>query len=283
MIIFKTAEDISSFLLQRKKTGTHIGFVPTMGALHKGHIGLIIQAKKECPLVVSSIFINPTQFNDPKDFEKYPSTVEQDIAALESAGCDVLFLPSVHEIYPAGISRPVNYDLGFLDTVLEAKFRPGHFQGVCQVVERLFRIVNPDNAYFGQKDYQQCMVIKKLINLLQLDINMILCPTERETSGLAMSSRNMRLSEENKIRASEIYRTLLNISTEIKNGQTDLTVIKETAISSLTKKGFIPDYVDIADAATLEPLDIWDGKIKLVALVAAFLDGVRLIDNMVIS
>ncbi len=282
MIIYKNEKDIQAFLLPKKQQGHVTGFVPTMGALHQGHTGLIGKAKKECGMVAASIFVNPTQFNDPTDFEKYPHTLEKDIYALEVAGCDVLFLPSVKEIYPDGLGRKVNYELGYLDTVLEAIYRPGHFQGVCQVVERLLKMVQPTNLYLGQKDYQQFMVIKKLIELSAFDINIKICPTQREADGLAMSSRNMRLSETDRAKATCIYKTMLFISSQIKDYQTDLKKLKIQAEQILMEDGFKPDYVEIANANTLKLLDKWDGKTPLVILVAAFLNGVRLIDNMVI-
>ncbi|MFT3678809.1 MAG: pantoate--beta-alanine ligase [Ferruginibacter sp.] len=281
MIICKTRNDINTILGKMRTKGKTTGFVPTMGALHQGHISLINTAKKQCAIVVSSIFVNPTQFNDPKDFEKYPVTLEKDIEMLEAAGCDVLFLPAVNEMYPDGLGQKEFYDLGFLETILEGKFRPGHFQGVCQVVERLFRIVNADYSFFGQKDYQQCMVIKKLVELKQLETTIVICPTQRETNGLAMSSRNMRLSEQERSQATVIYQTMTWIKDKIKNGEEDLSLIKEDSRQTLISKGFKPDYVEIANADTLEALDKPMTGIPIVILIAAFLGDVRLIDNMV--
>src|SRR5215468_2087012 len=166
MVIFKTARDLQGYLDKYRKKGKSIGFVPTMGALHDGHLSLLKSSKSHNTVTVCSIFVNPAQFNDPKDFKKYPTTLEQDIFKLETAGCDILFLPPVEEMYPNGIADKKQYDLGYLDTLLEGKFRPGHFQGVCMAVERLLEIVLPDNLYLGQKDFQQCMVINKLIQLM---------------------------------------------------------------------------------------------------------------------
>src|SRR5215470_10136840 len=166
MIIFKYAEQLRHHLDQSRRTGKIIGFAPTMGALHDGHLSLLKKSKEENSLSVSSIFVNPTQFNDPKDYEKYPVTIDQDIYKLESGGCDFLFIPSITEIYPEGISAKKQFDLGYLDQIMEAKYRPGHYNGVCMVVERLLNIVEPDQLYLGQKDFQQCMVIKKLIELM---------------------------------------------------------------------------------------------------------------------
>ena len=280
MILFKKAADLCKWVDAQQEKGNSIAFVPTMGALHAGHISLLEIAKKNNPITVSSIFVNPTQFNDPKDYEKYPITVEKDIAMLEAAGCDVLFLPSVKEMYPSGQKATQHYDLGYLETVLEGTFRPGHFQGVCMVVHRLLEIVQPDNLYLGQKDYQQCMVLTKLVQLECLSTNIIICPTQRETDGLAMSSRNVRLTTEYREKAPLIYQTLQFIQTEIKPG--DITAVKQQAFDKLVAAGFKPDYLEVANAQTLELLNDWDGKTPLVALVAAFAGDVRLIDNLVL-
>ncbi len=259
-----------------------VGFVPTMGALHAGHLSLIDFCRKECSLTVCSIFVNPTQFNDPADFEKYPSTLESDIDRLESAGCDLLFLPSVHEIYPGGLNKINKYELGDLETKLEGAFRPGHFQGVCQVVERLLEIVQPAKLFLGQKDYQQCMVIAKLIVLMGKEeiLSLRICPTLRESDGLAMSSRNMRLNKEERIKAVQVSRVLKMIKEQIKPG--DISGLISSAAFILADEGFRVDYVSVADADNLEPVEEWDGRKKLVALAAAFLNDVRLIDNMIL-
>lgn len=283
MILFKTIEPFREYLEKASLHNKKIGFVPTMGALHPGHLSLVQASKQATDITVCSIFVNPTQFNDPRDFEKYPITIEQDILLLEKQGCDVLFLPSVQEIYPGGTTGGKVYQLGYLETILEGSFRPGHFQGVCQVVERLFTIVQPDLAFFGQKDYQQCMVIRKLLELTGLDktITIHIIPTLRETSGLAMSSRNMRLSEEDKQRATAIYQALLYIQQHLAKESIPTLIAKTQA--QLLQAGFEKiDYVAIANADTLEPVESWNGKTSLVALVAAFLGGVRLIDNLVL-
>lgn len=280
MIIFKNIQELSSYLGQQKEKNSVIGFVPTMGALHQGHISLISLAKETCQMVVASIFVNPTQFNDPKDFEKYPITIDKDIDMLEAAGCDVLFLPSVAAMYPDGLKSTKQYDLGYLETVLEGASRPGHFQGVCQVVERLLEIVQPAKLFVGQKDYQQCMVVNRLVQLMNIKTEIIIAPTQREKDGLAMSSRNMRLSAEARAIAPSIYNMLVWIKDTIEPGPLD-DIVTESC-NKLKQAGFAPDYVSIANAATLELVDTWDGKTKLVALTAAFIDGVRLIDNLVL-
>lgn len=281
MILFKKTTDLSNWIESQRKKENKIGFAPTMGALHPGHISLVEYSKKENEITVASIFVNPAQFNDPGDFDKYPITIEKDIDMLEKAGCDVLFLPTVKEIYPDGTATRKNYDLGFLETVLEGKYRPGHFQGVCLVVERLLNIVKPDNLYLGQKDYQQCMVITRLVELMGEKIKINICPTQREADGLAMSSRNMRLTAEQRKTAVTIYNCLLSIKKNIKPGNTN--GLEQETISMLEKAGFKIDYAEIADANNLSPVNHWDGKQKTVALIAAFLDEVRLIDNMLLN
>jgi pantoate--beta-alanine ligase len=280
MILFKKAAELSEYLAVQRKKGLKTGFVPTMGALHNGHISLINACKAQNNLTVCSIFVNPTQFNNPDDFKKYPKTIEADIYLLEKEGCDIVFLPSTDEIYPSNISI-IHYELGFLETVLEGKYRPGHFQGVCQVVDRLLQIVMPDQLFLGQKDYQQCMVIKKLIELTNTPTELIICATQREESGLAMSSRNMRLSDDEKNNAISIYNTLHLIQKEIQPG--DLRQLKQKATEYLTSKGFTVDYVEIANTATLQLMDNWNGSTPLIALAAAFLNDVRLIDNIILD
>ena len=281
MILFKKSADINAYLLQQQAQGLTVGFIPTMGALHPGHISLLKNAKTGSSIAVCSIFVNPTQFNDSKDFDKYPSTIEKDIDALEKAGCDVLFMPGVAEIYPGGTQQVEKYDLGYLETVLEGKFRPGHFQGVCMVMDRLLTIIPADELYLGQKDYQQCMVIKKLVALKQFRSHINICPTLRENDGLAMSSRNMRLPEQDRKQAVKIFETLSFLKSNIRPG--DLAALKQTAIQNLADAGFKVDYVEIADANDLAILNSWDGHTSTVAVVAAFLGDVRLIDNMILK
>ena len=281
MILFKKAADISAYLLLMKEQGKSIGFIPTMGALHPGHISLLSTSKKKDSISVCSIFVNPTQFNDSKDFDNYPSTIEKDIDELEKAGCDVLFLPTVLEIYPNGTSNAENYNLGYLETVLEGKYRPGHFQGVCLVVNRLLNIIPADELYLGQKDYQQCMVIKRMMELKGFKTTINICPTLREAGGLAMSSRNVRLSENNRKLALKISEALSYIKNNLKPG--DLKLLKQTTTNHLTDAGFKVDYVEIANAENLEIIDNWDGNQKTVALAAAFIGDVRLIDNILLD
>ncbi len=281
MIIFRKVKDIRLFLEKREKQSIKTAFVPTMGALHAGHISLLAAAKKDGIFTICSIFVNPTQFTNQQDFTKYPKTIEQDIFQLEESGCDVLFLPSAEEMYPNGQAPTMNYELGYLETILEGEYRPGHFQGVCQVVHRLLDIVQPDSMYLGQKDYQQCMVVKKLIEIIGSKTKLIICPTEREISGLAMSSRNMRLNDEEKKQAVTIYETLQFLKKELKQG--DLQKLKEIATQKLSDAGFKVDYVEIADSTSLHIINKWNGDTTLVALIAAYLNEVRLIDNLLIT
>ena len=281
MILVKKVSDLKDLLKHEKSKSLQTGFVPTMGALHDGHLSLLSQSVKENQKTVCSIFINPTQFNDVKDFEKYPVTIEQDIVMLEKNGCDILFLPSVQEMYPDGLTSSVHYDLGFLETILEGKYRPGHFQGVCQVMHHLLDMVQPDNLYMGRKDYQQCMVVDRLIKLTGLKTRLHPCPTLREADGLAMSSRNLRLQADDRQKASTLFKALSYLKDQLKPGS--MEGIRKEAMAKLDAKGFKTDYLAIADAKTLEPADHWDGSQNLVALVAAVINDIRLIDNMLIT
>lgn len=252
-----------------------------MGALHQGHISLLETAKKNCDITVCSIFVNPTQFNDKNDFDKYPITIESDVDKLEKAGCDILFLPSASEIYPEFDLVNDTYNLGYLETVLEGKYRPGHFQGVCQVVYRLLKIIPANFLFLGQKDFQQCMVIKKMLELTKIDTIINICPTLREKDGLALSSRNVRLTSDERKNAIEIFKALSYIKNNIAPG--NLSDLKKKTFNRLIEKGFKPDYVEIASADSLTIINDWDGKTKLVALIAAFTGSVRLIDNMLLQ
>jgi pantoate--beta-alanine ligase len=279
MILIKDILTLRKYLLSYTDAGKTIGFVPTMGALHDGHISLVQKAIGENDVFVCSIFVNPTQFNNPKDFEKYPITLQSDIEKLEKAGCGILFLPSVEEMYPPD-EKNEHYELGFLETILEGKYRPGHFQGVCMIVDKLLAAVTPNVLYLGRKDYQQCMVIGKMMQLRHYNIRLNICDTVREKDGLAMSSRNMRLNEVERKQALRIIEALTLIKNNIKKG--NIEALKKEASLFLESNGYKVDYTEIADAETLELQHEWDGKKKLVALVAAYLNEVRLIDNIVL-
>lgn len=278
MIIFHKADAIAKYLSTARQENKIIGFVPTMGALHQGHISLILTAKNQTDIVVCSIFVNPTQFNDPIDFDKYPKTIEQDIYQLEKAGCTVVFLPCPNEIYPHGFKNETHFDLGYIESILDGKFRKGHFQGVCQVVHKLIEIVLPNYLYLGQKDFQQCLVLKKMTAVYYPTLQIVICPTQREDDGLAMSSRNMRLNESERKEAPKLYATLQMIMHNIKPG--NLAEPKINAVQYLTLQGFKIDYIEVANSDTLELLNDWDGKEGIVILIAAFLNEVRLIDNL---
>ncbi len=282
MLICTTKQELHIYFQQQAAKNVLIGFVPTMGALHQGHLSLVKSSQKQCGITICSIFINPTQFNNSKDYEKYPVTTEEDIELLKEIGVDVLFLPNVKEIYPDGTTTLEMYDLGRLEGLLEGYYRPGHFQGVCQVVHRLLNAVNPDRLFLGQKDYQQCMVLKKLVTLIQKNIQVSIIPTEREKSGLAMSSRNKRLSAKALEQAPAIYKAMINIKEKFH--QQSFEILETSAKIFLLQNGFSHiDYIVIADAETLEPLSKANQGQNLIILVAAFIEEVRLIDNLPIT
>lgn len=279
MVIFKNASQLSAYVQKMKNEDRIIGFVPTMGALHKGHLTLVETSKKTDTLTVASIFVNPTQFNNPDDLKHYPVTIERDIEMLLEAGCNVLFLPSVDEIYPPDYTKKL-YALGELEHRLEGFYRPGHFQGVCQVVDRLLDIVSPHHLYLGQKDFQQCMVIRKMLELTgkEKQITLSIVPTQREANGLAMSSRNMRLDPEQKELAAAIFRELSNVKKQLGSRPPD--ELKKTAADRLVEQGFTVDYVEIANQHDLSPARDRSGQ--LVVLAAASIGNVRLIDNLLL-
>jgi pantoate--beta-alanine ligase len=281
MIIFKKSADLRRWLDIQKTVGKKTGFVPTMGALHAGHMHLVEACRSTTDLCICSIFVNPAQFNDPKDFEKYPVSTEKDIEMLARAGTDVLFLPSVPEIYPDGETGLETYDLGGLESILEGRFRPGHFQGVCQVMSRLLGLVKPDHLFMGQKDYQQCLVVNRLIHILRLTVTFHIVPTIREADGLAQSSRNRRLTPDQRKNAVAISQALNEIRGKLVSGNAGQVL--EKARKKLEAAHFKTDYISIARASDLQPIEDWNGKEKAVALIAAFQGDVRLIDNMLLN
>ncbi len=281
MIIFKLSKDLRSHINNAKTQGLSIGFVPTMGALHKGHLSLIVQSKKDTDITICSIFVNSVQFNNLEDFEKYPSSIENDILLLEEAGCDILFIPSEDEIYPDALSKNKHYNIGYLENILEGEFRPGHFQGVCLVVERLLNIIESNYLFLGQKDYQQCLVIKNLVKQMDKKIKVIICRILREKNGLAMSSRNLRLNEEQKEIAASLYKTLISIKKKLP--LKDFIKLKKNAIIKLEKKGFRVDYLELAESKNPTIINDNDKPKSVIILIAAFLNNVRLIDNILIK
>jgi pantoate--beta-alanine ligase len=280
MIIVKKAADLKFILLEEREQNRKIGFVPTMGALHQGHLSLILASLAHSDFTVCSIFVNPTQFNNPEDFKFYPKTIEKDIEQLIAGGCQLLFFPAATEIYPPGY-KAKHYELGSLEHLLEGHFRPGHFQGVCQVMDRLLEIIEPDHLYMGQKDFQQCMVIRKLLQLTHRSekVHLQIHPTERESDGLAMSSRNLRLSAAQREAAPLLYAALSTIKQHIKEQPFDQ--LEEKAAAMLTSKGFQVDYIQIAETETLAKAK--DHTKPLVALVAASIGNIRLIDNLLLN
>ena len=279
MEIFKTKKTLLDYIERQKEMGKKIGFAPTMGALHPGHISLYEAARKENDLVISSIFVNPTQFNNASDLEKYPRTIEKDIEILEkSAFVDAVYIPEVSDIYPEGL-KSREYDFDGLENEMEGKFRPGHFNGVGTVVEELFRQVKPDNAYFGDKDYQQLAIIKKLVEKLNLAIKIHGVPIYREKNGLAMSSRNKRLDHEQCEAAKVIYETLVKVNDWFR-------IITVSEIYQRVKdifenqRGMVLEYFEIADETTLKETDFFYKDRNYRAFIVVFVGDVRLIDNM---
>jgi pantoate--beta-alanine ligase len=276
--IFTTKKDLQQYLLQIKGLNKSIGFVPTLGALHDGHISLIKQAQENNDVVVCSIFVNPTQFNDPKDLEKYPRTIEADITLLEQVNCDILFNPPVSEIYDD--NEQWHLEIGPMEQLLEGKSRPGHYQGVTQVVFKLFNIVNPDMAFFGQKDYQQFSVISKMVELLKMPVQLVMCPIKREADGLAMSSRNIHLTPADRQHSLVLSKTLNWVKENF--NRSEIPQLKHKAELMISaEEGVELDYFEIADGETLLPANK-DTK-TIVALVAAKVGKTRLIDNVLLS
>jgi pantoate--beta-alanine ligase len=264
-----------------KKKGFKTGFVPTMGALHQGHLSLIKMCKNNGEVCFSSIFVNPTQFNDPEDFQKYPRTLDEDIQILADSGCDYVYIPEIHELYPDGQDKIIKIELGHLAQVLEAKSRPGHFDGVITIVKKLFDIFVPDSAYFGQKDYQQYLVIKKMTELFNLSIKLNLCPVIREKDGLAMSSRNRLLTPEERQIAPVIYRTLYEASKSLKIKS--LIEIKNKAEKRLRAYNLVNvEYFEILDAETLLNINFLEDANKILICTALKIGKIRLIDNILV-
>jgi pantoate--beta-alanine ligase len=275
---FTTKTELHQYLSAAQAAGKTIGLVPTMGALHEGHISLIEQAKQQTDVVVCSIFVNPTQFNDPSDLEKYPRPIVSDIEKLEQVYCDVLFNPTVSEIYDDNEQWHLN--IGELENLLEGGSRPGHYQGVTQVVYKLFNIVTPNIAFFGQKDYQQFLVISRMVSLLSMPVKLVMCPIQREPDGLAMSSRNIHLTINDRQHALILSKTLNWVKEHFDADK--IAVLKSEAATIIANEDDVElAYFEIADGDTLHPAVATTKNI--VALVAAKVGNTRLIDNVVIS
>ena len=276
-MIFRS--ELISILENYKKEGKKIGFVPTMGALHEGHLSLVKESKKQSDITVVSIFVNPTQFNDPEDLKRYPRTLEKDLELLKTENCDVVFAPSVEEIYPEPDTR--KFDFGYLETVMEGAKRPGHFNGVGQVVSRLFDIIKPHKAFFGMKDFQQIAIIRNMVHQLHYNIEIISCPIIREENGLAKSSRNMLLDEDHKKNAPHIYATLKKAKELV--SQKNVSEIKQWISDEINNNPYLEtEYVEIVDEMTLQVTKEWEEKGNKVVCVAVYAGKIRLIDNIVL-
>ncbi len=275
--VFNYITDIQKFLKSEREKGHSVGLVPTMGALHEGHLSLVRRAEKENDIVVASVFVNPVQFNNSTDFEKYPRTPERDIEMLQNAGCDAVFVPSEKEMYPVPVTD--KYDFGDLERVMEGVCRPGHFNGVAIVVRKLFEIVMPDRAYFGEKDFQQQAIIRKLVADLSLNLTIVPCDIVREKDGLAMSSRNMRLTPEERAVAPMIYKVLSEVAA-LKDSLSPDEMKKSALEKYADIKDFDIEYVEITDETNLKSIKSWDNCKNARIFVALQLGQVRLIDNL---
>ena len=277
MQIVKLISETQSIISQYKANGKRVGLVPTMGALHQGHLSLVAQSNKENDITVVSIFVNPTQFNNPKDLKTYPRLLNQDIELLSEYQPDLIFIPEVEEVYPEPDTRVFNF--GDIEKVMEGKNRPGHFNGVAQIVSKLFDYITPDNAYFGQKDFQQVAVIKQMTRNLELDINIVSCPIIREIDGLAMSSRNMLLSEKERKNAAKISETLFkacNLAPDF-----NVTQLKNWVITEINNNAYLEvEYFEIVDDASLQPIKKWEDSKNRIACITVQVGKVRLIDNI---
>ncbi len=281
MYLFKRVSDLQRYISSQREQQKNIGFVPTMGALHEGHLTLIERSKSENDITVCSIFVNPTQFNDKKDLDKYPRTTANDISLLTQKGTEVLFLPPPIEVYPKGLDTKLDLKMGQLDKVLEGEFRPGHFEGMAQVVKRLLDIVNPHHLYMGQKDYQQLTIVRSMIKQLDLPVKLVMCPIKREADGLAMSSRNVRLKPDIRRQATILSQTLEKAKAQI--GKISPEDIQKEAMTAFDIPDFKPEYFRIVDGITLLPVEDASQSEEIVACTAVWAGEVRLIDNMILK
>ncbi|MGP1500385.1 MAG: pantoate--beta-alanine ligase [Bergeyella cardium] len=280
MEILNNRESLKGYINAQKEQGKSIGFAPTMGALHSGHLSLYEHARKDNDIVISSIFVNPTQFNNPEDLEKYPRTIDKDINLLKEHGfVDAVYIPTINDIYPNG-AQSKQYDFGGLESEMEGKFRPGHFDGVGTVVEELLRQVQPNRAYFGEKDFQQLAIIKKLIEITGLPVEIYGIPIVREENGLALSSRNQRLSPERREEAKLIYETLTKANEDFKAGKNPSEIRRAVAQTFDNIKDYTLEYISIADEETLREAHEFLPSKSYRAFIVVVVDGVRLIDNL---
>jgi pantoate--beta-alanine ligase len=281
MIIFKHIEQLKGYLHFLKTKKHTIGFVPTMGALHEGHLSLLRRAQLENDFSICSIYVNPTQFNEESDLQKYPRPIQNDVKLLRGISNDILFLPTNKEIYPNGSYQAPSFDLEGLDEQMEGKFRPGHFEGVIMVVHRLLTIVNPDSLYMGQKDLQQFTIIKQMISKLDMSVHLVRCDIAREDNGLARSSRNERLSPEARRQASLIWEVLHSV--KLKMSELSLAEHLEQGRAKLDMDPFKLEYLIAVDTKTLREVEVFGDSENLAICAAAWIDGVRLIDNLILK
>jgi len=278
MYIFKTKKELQNHLATFSP-GKTIGFVPTMGALHQGHLHLMEQSKKRCDISICSIFVNPTQFNNSTDLDNYPNTLKADLGKLEKLACDIVYTPTIHDLYTKG-EKAKEFDFGSLSTSMEGKFRPGHFNGMATIVEKFFNIINPTIAFFGQKDLQQLQIVKALAKQMESTIEIVGIPTIREENGLAKSSRNKLLSEDAKKEATLIYNCLLYCKN---NKEQTVAELKDYIKKQFEKqKNFKLEYAEIVNLNTMQATEKWQGKNENAVCIAAYHSGVRLIDNIIL-
>ena len=281
MEIFNEIAPLRAFLKEIRRSGKSIGLVPTMGALHPGHLALIQASKSANTVTVCTIYVNPTQFNNPADLLKYPRDFQKDAEMLEKVGCDAVFYPSDDEMY--GTTSLIKFDFGPLNSVMEGKFRPGHFSGVALVVSKLFNIIGPDNAYFGQKDWQQFAIIQQVVRELKFDLHLHSVNTLRERDGLAMSSRNLRLSEQEREHATVFYRALLKAKALFADGK-EVAFVKQIVEKMVSEEGQTQlEYFEVADSKNLNVLEFVKGAEMPIMCIAGFAGDVRLIDNMFVK
>lgn len=277
MLVITKVKDLEELISSEKNKGKKVGLVPTMGALHEGHISLVQKAEETCDFIVVSIFVNPTQFNNKSDLEHYPRTLETDLEKLRKTKCNLVFSPSIEEVYPEEDTR--KFDFGELDKVMEGSHRPGHFNGVAQVVSKLFNFVKPHQAFFGLKDFQQLAIVKNMVEQLQLDLEIVPCQIVREPDGLAMSSRNLRLTETQRKNAVEISKSLFK-AIEMKPTQT-VQEVKDWVINQINKNNYLNvEYFDIVDGKSLKSINNWNDSKDIIGCIAVHCGEIRLIDNI---
>ena len=279
MIIFKEKKKLADYIASKINSHT-IGLTATMGALHEGHISLIKESKKKCDISICSIFINPKQFNNKNDFIKYPKTTESDLKLLEESKCDIVYMPKSEDLYEKN-EKTIKYEFNNLEKYLEGKYRPNHFNGVAMIIEKLFKLIRPTHAFFGEKDLQQLLIIKQLVKKNGIDIRIVGCPTIRDKKGLAMSSRNKLLSRNDQTYSAKIYQQLLKCKKNYT--KTSLRDLKKNAINNLSKSKKIEvEYLDFVDITTLKPKIIFEKNTKYAVCIAVNISGVRLIDNIIL-